>query len=97
MTDKRSRNSRRCPADSASARSSSPREQLTVGKIAHALRCHEQTARHYLHQVNANIDRHASNLAEVIDRSTLVALCRQQGDSINTRRLAPLLVPVRRR
>ena len=71
-------------------------QRITVGQIAKALRCHEQTARAYLHEVNASIDRRASNLAEAVDVSTLVALCRRHADSVTGRRLVPLLVAVRR-
>ena len=70
---------------------------FTVGQIAMALRCHERTARNYLHEVNANIDRYASNLAEVIDQQTIIDLGRRHADSITGRRLTPLLVPIRRR
>lgn len=68
---------------------------FTVGQIAKALRCHEQTARQYLHEVNASIDRYTSNLAEAIDQQTLLALGRRHADSILGRRLTPLLAPVR--
>ncbi len=70
--------------------------KFTVGQIAKALRCHEQTARQYLHEVNAGIDRHAGNLAEAIDQQTLIRLCRRHADSIIGRRLTPLLVPIHR-
>ena len=69
---------------------------FTVGQIATALRCHERTARNYLHEVNAGIDRYASNLSEAIDQQTLIDLCRRHADSVTGRRLVPLLVPVRR-
>ena len=68
---------------------------FTVGQIATALRCHERTARNYLHEVNASIDRYASNLAEVIDQQTLVDFGRRHADTIMGRRITPLLVPVR--
>lgn len=71
--------------------------KFTVGQIAQALRCHEQTARQYLHEVNASIDRRASNLAEAIDQQTLIDLCRRHADSVTGRRLTPLLVPAQRR
>ena len=68
---------------------------FTVGQIAKALRCHERSARGYLSEVNHNIDRYASNLSEVIDPDTVVALCRRHADSIMGRRLTPLLVRTR--
>ena len=71
--------------------------KFTVGQIAQALRCHERTARQYLHEVNASIDRYASNLSEAIDQQTLLALGRRHADSVTGRRLTPLLVPVRHR
>jgi hypothetical protein len=67
---------------------------FTIGQIAKALRCHEQTARAYLHEVNANIDRYTSNLAEVVDQQTVLALGRRHADSITGRRLVPLLTPI---
>ncbi len=67
----------------------------TIGHIAMALRCHECTARQYLHEVNAGIDRYASNPAEVVDQHTLMALGLHHADTILGRRLAPLLMPVR--
>lgn len=68
---------------------------FTVGQIAQTLRCHERSARGYLSEVNQNIDRYASNLAEVIDPDTVIALCRRHADSMLGRRLAPLLVEIR--
>ena len=70
--------------------------KFTVGQIAQALRCHQRTARHYLHEVNANIDSYADDLSEAIDQQTLIALCRRHAHSITGRRLTPLLVPVQR-
>ena len=67
---------------------------FTVGEIATALRCHERTARNYLHEVNASIDRYASNLAEVIDQQTLIDLGRHHANTIMGRRITPLLVPI---
>jgi hypothetical protein len=73
------------------------KRKFTVGQIAQALRCHEQTARQYLHEVNASIDRRTSNLAEAIDQQTLIDLCRRHADSVTGRRLTPLLVPAQHR
>ena len=70
--------------------------KFTVGQIATALRCHERTARSYLHEVNASIDRYANDLSEAIDQQTFIDLCRRHADSVMGRRLVPLLVPVRR-
>jgi hypothetical protein len=64
---------------------------ITVGQIARTLRCHERSARAYLSEVNAAIDRYAEDLGEQIDGSTLVALCRHHQDSIIGRRLVSLL------
>ena len=72
------------------------RQRITVGQIAKALRCHEQTARAYLHEVNASIDRRTSDLAEAVDPTTLVALCRRHAGSVTERRLVPLLATARR-
>ena len=72
-----------------------PDQGSTIGQIASALRCHERTARYYLHEVNAGIDRYASNLAEVVDQGTLLSLARRHADTLLGRRLAPLLVPIR--
>jgi hypothetical protein len=64
---------------------------FTVGQIAKTLRCHERSARHYLSEVNAAIDRYADNLSELIDARTVVALCRRHQNTLVGRRLASLL------
>lgn len=75
--------------------STSSDQGSTIGQIASALRCHERTARYYLHEVNAGIDRYASNLAEAVDQRTLFSLAHRHANTILGRRLAPLLVPAR--
>lgn len=64
---------------------------ITVGQIAKTLRCHERSARIYLSEVNTQIDRYADNLSELIDFSTIVALCRRYHNTLMGRRLATLL------
>lgn len=66
---------------------------FTVGQIAKALRCHERSARLYLHEVNQTVDFYADNFSELVDMQTVVALCRKHRDSIIGRRLATLLQP----
>ncbi len=65
---------------------------LTVGQVAQALRCHECTARGYLHEVNAEIDRATINRAEAVDRATLIALGRRHAGNKLGRRLEQLLL-----
>lgn len=67
------------------------RNGFTVGQIAKALRCHEQSARLYLSEVNRGVDRRANDLGERIDASTVVALYRRYQDSIIGRRLVSLI------
>jgi hypothetical protein len=67
------------------------RNGFTVGQIAKALRCHERSARLYLSEVNAAIDRSVSDLSERIDGATVAALCRRHRDTILGRRLISLL------
>ncbi|MEZ4864679.1 MAG: hypothetical protein R3C14_25435 [Caldilineaceae bacterium] len=64
---------------------------FTVGQIARALRCHERSARLYLHEVNQAIDHYSDNFGELVDIQTVVALCSKYRDSIIGRRLAVLL------
>ena len=64
---------------------------FTVGQIAKTLRCHERSARLYLHEVNQTVDFYADNFSELVDIQTVVALCRKHRDSIIGRRLATLL------
>ena len=64
---------------------------FTVGQIAKALRCHERSARLYLHEVNQAVDFYADNFSELVDVQTVVALCRKHRDSIIGRRLATLI------
>jgi len=64
---------------------------FTIGQIAKAMRCHERSARMYLHEVNQAVDYYADNFSELIDLQTVVALCRKHSDSIMGRRLAVLL------
>jgi hypothetical protein len=67
---------------------------FTVGQIARTLRCHERSARLYLHEVNQAIDHYADNVGELIDLQTVLALCRRHQDSILGRRLTLLLQKV---
>jgi hypothetical protein len=64
---------------------------VTVGQIAKTLRCHERSARLYLSEVNAKVDRYAEDLGERIDISTVVALYRRYQDTRMGRRLVSLL------
>ncbi|HRW04666.1 MAG TPA: hypothetical protein P5121_06210 [Caldilineaceae bacterium] len=64
---------------------------FTIGQIAKAMRCHERSARMYLHEVNQAVDYYADNFAELIDLQTVAALYRKHRDSIIGRRLAVLL------
>lgn len=64
---------------------------FTVGQIAKALRCHERSARLYLHEVNQTIDFYADNFSELVDVQTVVALCRKHRKNMIGRRLATLL------
>jgi len=70
------------------------KQGFTVGQIARTLRCHERSARLYLHEVNQAIDHYTENLGELIDRQTVIALCRHHQDSIMGRRLVLLLQTV---
>jgi len=67
------------------------KQGFTVGQIARTLRCHERSARLYLHEVNQAIDHYAENIGELIDLHTVIALCRRHQDSMLGRRLALLL------
>jgi hypothetical protein len=67
------------------------RNGITVGQVARALRCHERSARLYLSEVNAAIDRYAIDVSERIDPRTIVALYRRYQDSVIGRRLVALL------
>ena len=67
---------------------------FTVGQIAKALRCHERSARLYLHEVNQAIDYYAENFSEWVDLPTVIALCRKHRDTMVGRRLAGLLQAV---
>ncbi len=67
---------------------------FTVGQIAKALRCHERSARLYLHEVNQAIDYYAENFSEWVDLPTVIALCRKHRDTMVGRRLAVLLQAV---
>lgn len=64
---------------------------FTIGQIAKALRCHERSARMYLHEVNQTVDFYADNFSELVDWQTVVDLCRKHRKSIIGRRLAVLL------
>ena len=67
---------------------------FTAGQIAKALRCHERSARLYLHEVNQAIDYYAENFSEWVDLPTVIALCRKHRDTMVGRRLAVLLQAV---
>jgi hypothetical protein len=71
------------------------RNGFTVGQIARALRCHERSARLYLSEVNAAIDRYATDVSERIDPRTVVELYRRYQDSIVGRRLVSLMESAR--
>jgi hypothetical protein len=71
------------------------RNGITVGQIAQALRCHERSARLYLSEVNAAIDRYALDVSERIEPRTVVALYRRYQDHIIGRRLVALLESAR--
>jgi len=67
------------------------RQAFTIAQIAKTLRCHERSARLYLSEVNARIDRGAEDLSEHIDAATVLALCRRHQNTILGRRLVALL------
>lgn len=67
------------------------KQGFTVGQIARTLRCHERSARLYLHEVNQAIDYYADNIGELIDLQTVIALCRRHQGSKVGRRLVLLL------
>ena len=64
---------------------------ITIGQIARALRCHERSARLYLKEVNDNIDCYAQNLAEIVDRKTIIALQQRYANNVLARRLKSLM------
>ncbi len=64
---------------------------FTIGQIAKTMRCHERSARMYLHEVNNTVDFYADNFSELVDVQTVMALYRKHRDSIIGRRLATLL------
>jgi hypothetical protein len=66
-------------------------KKFTVGQIAKALRCHEQSARILLSEVNEKIDE----VAELIDAHTLVALYRRHENTKIAKRLLLLLQSAR--
>jgi hypothetical protein len=71
------------------------RSGFTVGQIARALRCHERSARLYLSEVNAAIDRYAIDVGERIDPRTVVELYHRYQDHMIGRRLVSLLESAR--
>lgn len=64
---------------------------VTIGQIAHVLRCHEQSVRSYLHEVNRNIRPGRTNYGEPVDLHTLYLLWKRHQDTPLGRRLIPLL------
>lgn len=64
---------------------------VTVGQIAKTLRCHERSARLYLSEVNAKVDRYREDLGELIELTTVLALHRRYQDTMVGRRLVSLL------
>ena len=62
-------------------------KKFTVGQIAKALRCHEQSARILLNEVNEKIDE----FADLIDAHTVIALYRRHENTKIAKRLLPLL------
>ncbi len=66
-------------------------KKFTVGQIAQALRCHEQSARILLSEVSDKIDDVAGNLSDLIDARTVVALYRRHENTKLAKRLLPLL------
>ncbi|MCX6049815.1 MAG: hypothetical protein NT075_32350 [Chloroflexi bacterium] len=66
-------------------------KKFTVRQIAQALRCHEQSARILLSEVNDKIDYVAGNLSDLIDAPTVIALYRRHENTKLAKRLRPLL------
>jgi hypothetical protein len=66
-------------------------QKFTVGQIAQALRCHEQSARILLSEVSDKIDDVTGNLSDRIDAPTVVALYRRHENTKLAKRLLPLL------
>ncbi len=66
-------------------------KKFTVGQIAQALRCHEQSARILLSEVSDKIDDVAGNLSDLIDARTVIALYRRHENTKIAKRLLPLL------
>jgi hypothetical protein len=64
---------------------------VTVGQIAKTLRCHERSARLYLSEVNAKVDRYREDLGERIEITTVLALYQRYQDTVLGRRLVSLL------
>lgn len=66
-------------------------KSVTVGQIAHALRCHEQSVRSYLHEVDREIRPGRTNYGEPVDVQTVYLLWKRHQHSPLGRRLTPLL------
>ena len=66
-------------------------KKFSVGQIAKALHCHEQSARILLSEVNEKIDE----FADLIDARTVVALYRRHENTKIAKRLLPLLQSAR--
>ena len=64
---------------------------VTVGQIAKALRCHEQSARSYLSEVCEQFDGYASNMGERVDMQVVYQLWKRHVNSPIGKRLTPLL------
>jgi hypothetical protein len=66
-------------------------KKFTVGQIARALQCHEQSARILLSEVTGKLDDFAGNFTDSIDAHTVVALYRRHENTKIAKRLLPLL------
>ncbi|MFN8444042.1 MAG: hypothetical protein U0175_24890 [Caldilineaceae bacterium] len=64
---------------------------VTVGQIAKALRCHEQSARSYLSEVCEQFDCYTSNLGEHVEMQIVYKLWKRHLNSQVGKRLTPLL------
>jgi len=62
-------------------------KKFTVGQIAKALHCHEQSVRILLSEVNEKID----SFADMIDARTVIALYQRHENTKIAKRLLPLL------
>ncbi len=66
-------------------------KNLTIGEIAQALHCDERKARRYLREVVPTINVYTNNPQEMVDRESVIELCRLYERTLVGRRLLRLL------